>query len=99
MFDPGEAIHIFVTPLVTSSTDSLYDLPLEKRQCRYKDENVDLKIFQYVYFKIRNLIVYIMNSYFQNYRYYTQDACEFECMIKHAIEHCGPCVPWHLPQV
>ena len=64
MFDPGEAIHIFVTPLVTSSTDSLYDLPLEKRQCRYKDENVDLKIFQYVYFKIRNLIVYIMNSYF-----------------------------------
>ena len=33
------------------------------------------------------------------FKYYTQEACEFECMIRHAIDICGSCIPWHLPQV
>ena len=33
------------------------------------------------------------------FKYYTQEGCEFECMIKHAIYKCGRCIPWQLPQV
>lgn len=33
---------------------------------------------------------------FQNY---SQAKCEYECMMKYALEKCAPCIPWNMPQV
>ncbi len=30
---------------------------------------------------------------------HTQESCGFECMLKRAVEICGYCIPWNMPQV
>ncbi len=30
---------------------------------------------------------------------YTQESCVFECIAERALEICGNCIPWNLPQV
>ena len=29
---------------------------------------------------------------------YSKEACEAECLYKRAIEMCGYCIPWNMPQ-
>ncbi len=30
---------------------------------------------------------------------HTQESCAFECMVRQAVEICGYCIPWNMPQV
>ena len=97
-FNAGTEVLIKVKPLKHTTSANFRELSIEKRQCRFKDENEVNKYIHTLY--VCSSTVTSLFLPFQNnqtlFKFYRQKGCQFECRLRYAANFTN-CIPWDYP--